>query len=72
MFCDVTGDLLRQLVLKVITVEEFLENTTRLREYTRSAFTTIHKRYTCSTDWISDNWDLVRNSYPSQKPIVVE
>ena len=63
MFCDVTGDLLRQLVLKVLTVPEFLENVSRLRDYTRDAFTTIHKRYTCTTDWISDDWSFHRNSY---------
>lgn len=66
MFCDVTGDLLRQLVLKVTTVPEFLENVTRLRDYTRDAFTTIHRRYTCTTDWISDSWDFTRNSYHKQ------
>jgi hypothetical protein len=70
MFCDVTGDLLRQLVVKVITIEQFLENVNRLRDYVREAFTTLHKRYSCSTDWISDGWDFVRNNY--QKPIVVE
>ena len=66
MFCDVTGDLLRQLVLKVVTIGEFLENVSRLRDYTRDAFTTIHKRYTCTTDWISDTWDFTRNSYHKQ------
>jgi hypothetical protein len=65
-FCDVTGDLLRQLVLKVMSVPEFLENVARLRDYTRDAFTTIHKRYTCTTDWISDSWDFTRNSYHKQ------
>jgi hypothetical protein len=70
MFCDVTGDLLRQLLVKVVTIEQFLENSNRLRDYVREAFTTLHKRYSCSTDWISDGWDFVRNNY--QKPIVVE
>ena len=70
MFCDVTGDLLRQLVVKVITLEQFLENVNRLRDYVREAFTTLHKRYSCSTEWISDGWDFVRNNY--QKPTVVE
>jgi hypothetical protein len=70
MFCDVTGDLLRQMIVNVITLEQFLENANRLRDYVREAFTTLHKRYSCSTDWISDNWDFVRNNY--QKPIVVE
>jgi hypothetical protein len=69
MFCDVTGDLLRQLVLRVVSVDEFLESSENLRAYVRTAFTSIHKRYTCSTDWISDEWDLVRNSY---KPVAVE
>ena len=72
MFCDVTGDLLRQMLLKVITPDQFMENANRLRDYVRDAFKTLHKRYTCSTDWISDNWEFVRNNYPSQKPIVVE
>jgi hypothetical protein len=67
MFCDVTGDLLRQLVLKVVTVQEFLENVARLRDYVRDAFTTIHKRYTCTTDWITDTWDFTRNSYHKQQ-----
>jgi hypothetical protein len=66
MFCDVTGDLLRQLVLGVVSVPEFLENVSRLRDYTRDAFTTIHKRYTCNTDWITDAWVLTRNSYQRQ------
>lgn len=66
MFCDVTGDLLRQLVLGVVPVPEFLENVSRLRDYTRDAFTTIHKRYTCNTDWITDAWVLTRNSYQKQ------
>jgi hypothetical protein len=69
MFCDVTGDLLRQLVLKVVTVQEFLENVARLRDYVRDAFTTIHKRYTCTTDWITDTWDFTRNSYHKQTSV---
>jgi hypothetical protein len=71
MFCDVTGDLLRQMMLRVITIEQFLENANRLRDYVRETFTILHRRYTCSTDWISDNWEFVRNNYPSRKPIVV-
>jgi hypothetical protein len=66
MFCDVTGDLLRQLVLGVVKFPEFLENVSRLRDYTREAFTTIHRRYTCNTDWITDAWVLTRNSYQKQ------
>ena len=69
MFCDVTGDLLRQLVLKVMSIQEFLENVSRLREYVRDAFTNIHKRYTCTTDWISDTWDFTRNSYHKQQVV---
>jgi len=72
MFCDVTGDLLRQMLLRVITSDQFIENANRLRDYVRDAFKTLHKRYTCSTGWISDNWEFVRNNYPSQKPIVLE
>ena len=63
MFCDVTGDLMRQLVLRETTSGEFLENAVRLRTYVRDVFTTIHKRYACSTDWISDHWSFDRNSY---------
>ena len=72
MFCDVTGDLLRQMIVRVITIDQFLENENRLREYARDAFTTIHKRYSCSTDWISDSWEFVKNNYRKQEVIVVE
>ena len=66
MFCDVSGDLLRQMVLKTISQQECIDNITSLRDYTRAAFIVIHKRYSCSTDWISDNWDFVRNQYQKQ------
>jgi hypothetical protein len=72
MFCDVTGDLLRQMVLGTIPHQECIDNVTSLRDYTRGAFTVIHKRYSCSTDWISDGWEFVKNTYPSQKQVVVE
>ena len=73
MFCDVTSDLLRQLVVRTLTQGEFLENMTQLREYVREVFTRIHKRYTCSTDWISDGWEFVRNQYrkPREEAVVV-
>jgi hypothetical protein len=70
MFCNVTSDLMRQMILKTINTEDFIASMIRLREYTLDAFRVIHKRYNCSTDWISDGWYLVKNSY--KKPIVVE
>ena len=57
MFCDVTGDYLRQLVLKAVTLEEFLDTMVRLREYTNEAFGKVKKRYACSSaPVIRDDW----------------
>jgi hypothetical protein len=72
MFADVVGDLFRQLILKTISQQECLDNILSLREYTRNAFSIIHKRYSCSTDWISDNWEFTRNQYHPQKKSVDE
>jgi hypothetical protein len=72
MFVDVVSDILRQMMVKTITPQECLDNIVSLRDYTRDAFTVIHKRYNCNTDWISDKWGLDRNNYQKPKPIVVE
>ncbi len=72
MFVDVTGDLLRQMILKTVTLQECLDNVTSLRDYTRDAFTTIHKRYNCVTDWISENWEFEKNRYQKPPQVVVE
>jgi hypothetical protein len=57
MFCDVTSDYLRQLVLKAVTLEEFLETMVRLKEYTNETFAKLKKRYACTVaHLIRDDW----------------
>jgi len=56
MFCDVTGDYLRQLVIKTVNTREFLDTMGQLREYTNNAFDKVHKRYTCIAPFIKENW----------------
>jgi type I site-specific restriction endonuclease len=72
MFCDVMGDMLRQLVVRALCLDEFLNNAGQLRDYFRESCRTIHNRYKCRTDWISDRWDLEKESHkPVQKQEVV-
>lgn len=59
MFRDVMTDLFRQLIAKTITPTEFYNSSCQLRNYTRTVFESLHKRYTCSTWWISDSWECV-------------
>ena len=68
MFCDVCSDWFRQLILKVISKEEFMTNAETIRAYVHDVLTKIHKRYSCSTVWISDKWVIERNYY---KKIVI-
>jgi hypothetical protein len=74
MFCDVMGDMLRQLVVRAIGLDEFLNNADQLRNYFRESCRTIHNRYKCRTDWITDRWDLDKESHkpvPKQEVVVV-
>ena len=52
MFVNTSSDLLRQLVLKDITNENFLRITNELIHYTNDSFKVIHSRYNCVTPWI--------------------
>ena len=56
MFSDVSADYLRQLVLKTVSLKEFLETMVTLREYTNESFLKVRKRYGCVVPRIPEDW----------------
>jgi hypothetical protein len=59
MFCDVTGDSMRQIVLQPTTLREHIETLHELRLYVTQSFKIIQNRYSCVTPHINNNWALV-------------
>jgi len=63
MFCDTTGDVLRQLIVKQITVEQCMETMKRLRVYFNDTMSVIHTRYNCVTPYIDQHNIMYTKSY---------
>jgi len=53
MYANVMSDLFRQMILKVITLNEFVETHERLVAYANTEFVNISKRYKCVRKVIS-------------------
>lgn len=59
MFSTTSSDMLRQLILKEITIGDFCENVERLKCYTNYQLVVIGKRYTSKIYNIDNEWNYL-------------
>ena len=59
MFTITGSDMLRQMVLRDISVSDFCKNIINLRDYTNNQLEIISKRYTSKTYHITKGWEYI-------------
>ena len=63
MYCNISGDLFRQMIVKELSQPDCLKNLEELVDYFNTAMKTIHKRYGCVTPYISDEMVMFHFSH---------
>ncbi len=57
MFTLTSSDLLRQLVLKDLTLTACVTDVTALKDYANEQLNIVHSRYNCVINVIRDSWN---------------
>ena len=59
MLSHTLSDLFRQLILKEVDIDQFLDHIEKLREYSNREFLTISKRYNCVWKIVTGDWSHI-------------
>ena len=63
MFCDTSGDIFRQMIVRDISIEQCKDTIDRLVTYFNETMVVIHGRYNCVTPYINQQYTMYSKSY---------